>query len=220
MVPRSYKLSLQLLLCCVFLPRAVAAVYLCNPMPSWMENLQAPWPWYLSGPLTGLLVGLLYLLTGKSFGISTVFRHSLAALTPSRNPYLNYNWKAERWNLLFALGIAAGGAAAYYFAGASHTAPLSAETATDLAALGIREYQGFLPEVWFSAERMGEWRFWFLSFGGGLLAGFGARWAAGCTSGHTITGLATFQLPSLISTCCFFTGGYFASMVLLPLILS
>lgn len=188
-------------------------------MPSWIETLQAPWPWYLSGPLTGLLVGLLYLLAGRSFGISTVFRHSLAALFRSRNPYLNYNWKAESWNLIFALGIAAGGALAYFLAGAAHTAPLSAETAADLAALGIRDYQGFLPEAWFSIERIGDWRFWFLSFGGGLLAGFGSRWAAGCTSGHTITGLATFQLPSLIATCCFFTGGYFASMVLLPLIL-
>lgn len=188
-------------------------------MPSWFPDLQAPWPWYFSGPLTGILVGLLYLLARRSFGISTVFRHSLAAVLRSRNPYLAYNWKAESWNLLFALGIAAGGALAYHLAGAANTAALSAETAADLAELGIRNYQGFLPDAWFSAAHIGDWRFWLLSFGGGILTGFGSRWAAGCTSGHTITGLATFQLPSLIASACFFTGGYFASMVLLPLIM-
>ncbi len=38
---------------------------------------------------------------------------------------------------------------------------------------------------------------------GGLLVGFGTRYAGGCTSGHAISGLASLQWPSLVATICF-----------------
>ena len=38
---------------------------------------------------------------------------------------------------------------------------------------------------------------------GGLVAGFGARLANGCTSGHGICGLASLQLPSLLAVLTF-----------------
>ncbi len=38
---------------------------------------------------------------------------------------------------------------------------------------------------------------------GGFLAGFGARMSNGCTSGHGICGLASFQLPSLLAVVIF-----------------
>lgn len=42
---------------------------------------------------------------------------------------------------------------------------------------------------------------------GGILVGFGARYAGGCTSGHAISGISNLQLPSLIATIGFFIGG-------------
>jgi uncharacterized protein len=42
---------------------------------------------------------------------------------------------------------------------------------------------------------------------GGFLVGFGTRYAGGCTSGHSITGIANLNLPSLLATICFFVGG-------------
>ena len=42
---------------------------------------------------------------------------------------------------------------------------------------------------------------------GGFLIGFGTRYAGGCTSGHSITGISNFNLPSLLATICFFAGG-------------
>jgi uncharacterized membrane protein YedE/YeeE len=53
---------------------------------------------------------------------------------------------------------------------------------------------------------------------GGFLVGFGTAYAGGCTSGHAITGLANFQLPSLIAVCGFFAGGLAATYFLLPLL--
>ena len=55
---------------------------------------------------------------------------------------------------------------------------------------------------------------------GGFLVGFGARYAGGCTSGHAITGLATFQVASLIAVLGFFAGGLAATHLLLPLLLA
>jgi uncharacterized membrane protein YedE/YeeE len=53
---------------------------------------------------------------------------------------------------------------------------------------------------------------------GGLLVGFGARYAGGCTSGHAISGLSNLQLPSLIAVVGFFIGGLLMIHVLFPLI--
>lgn len=53
---------------------------------------------------------------------------------------------------------------------------------------------------------------------GGLLVGFGARYAGGCTSGHAISGLSNLQLPSLIAVIGFFIGGLVMIHFLYPLI--
>ena len=54
---------------------------------------------------------------------------------------------------------------------------------------------------------------------GGVFVGFGTRMAGGCTSGHAITGLADFQLPSLLAVLGFFAGGLTTTFLLLPRIL-
>lgn len=53
---------------------------------------------------------------------------------------------------------------------------------------------------------------------GGMLIGFGTRYAGGCTSGHAISGLSDFQRSSLIAVVGFFIGGLIMSFVLFPLI--
>jgi uncharacterized membrane protein YedE/YeeE len=55
---------------------------------------------------------------------------------------------------------------------------------------------------------------------GGFFIGFGSRYAGGCTSGHSISGLSNLQLPSLIATSSFFIGGLIMANIILPLILS
>ena len=53
---------------------------------------------------------------------------------------------------------------------------------------------------------------------GGLLVGFGARYAGGCTSGHAISGMSALQLGSLIAVIGFFLGGLTMTYLLFPLI--
>lgn len=44
---------------------------------------------------------------------------------------------------------------------------------------------------------------WAQLLAGGFVAGFGARLANGCTSGHGVCGLASLQLPSLVAVLTF-----------------
>lgn len=53
---------------------------------------------------------------------------------------------------------------------------------------------------------------------GGILIGFGTRYAGGCTSGHAISGLSNLQLPSLKAVVGFFIGGLIMAHFLLPLL--
>ena len=55
-------------------------------------------------------------------------------------------------------------------------------------------------------------------FVGGVLTGFGTRYASGCTSGHAITGLATLQIKSLYSVIGIFGGALLAAHLITPLL--
>lgn len=52
---------------------------------------------------------------------------------------------------------------------------------------------------------------------GGILLGFGARWADGCTSGHGISGTLQLAVSSWISAICFFIGGILMAYILFSL---
>ena len=53
---------------------------------------------------------------------------------------------------------------------------------------------------------------------GGILIGFGSRYAGGCTSGHAISGLSNLQIPSLKAVIGFFVGGLIMVHLLYPII--
>src|SRR5690606_38831506 len=55
------------------LPRPSPDLYLTPEVP--MQFLMNPWPWWFSGPLIGLTVGLLLVLGGRNLGVSSSFRH-------------------------------------------------------------------------------------------------------------------------------------------------
>lgn len=184
-----------------------------------VEFLRQPWPWYVAGPLIGLTVPLLLLLGNKDFGISSNLRH-VCAMIPSRVEFFRYDWRrAGGWNLAFALGIVLGGAAAATLLASPEPLQVADSTRRDLAALGIEADGGLVPGQIFGLAGLFSWKGLLLLVGGGLLIGFGTRWAGGCTSGHAITGLANLQLPSLVAVVGFFLGGLAMTHLLLPLIL-
>lgn len=186
-----------------------------------MEGLlTASWPWYVAGPLIGLFVPLLLLLTGKAFGVSSSLKHTCAATVPGRAEYFQYDWKASGlWNLLFVVGILLGGVLAVQFLGGGGPTGIAAATKADLQALGLTDFSGLVPPTLFSWSSLTTVPGIVTLVIGGFLVGFGARYAGGCTSGHGITGLATLQAPSLIAVVGFFIGGLLTTHLLLPLLL-
>ena len=67
--------------------------------------IKQPWPWYIAGPLIGLMVPLLLISGNKTFGISSSLRHICAACLPANIPFFQYNWRKEIWNLFFVAGL-------------------------------------------------------------------------------------------------------------------
>ena len=45
------------------------------------EFLLQPMPWYIAGPLIGLMVPLLLVLDNRQFGISSAYRHVRRGIT-------------------------------------------------------------------------------------------------------------------------------------------
>src|SRR2546422_6764184 len=74
------------------------------------DLLTRPWPWYVGGPLIGLMVPGLLLLGNKSFGFASNLRHICAACFPGKVAFFQYDWKTTgTWNLAFLAGTLLGG---------------------------------------------------------------------------------------------------------------
>jgi uncharacterized protein len=184
-----------------------------------LEFLSQPWPWYVSGPLIGLMVPAMLIFSNKRFGISSSLRH-LCAIIPNKNPFFNYDWRKEGgWNLVFAAGIILGGFVGGVLLRGPEPVMIAAATQADIAQLGVRLDGELMPLSLFSWQNLFTLPGFILMVVGGFLVGFGARYADGCTSGHGITGTAMLQPMSFIALIGFFVGGLFTTHLLLPFIL-
>lgn len=207
-------------LCDLGVPRILKTGGTFATMNAIVEWVSQPWPWYVAGPIIGLMVPLHLILLNRTFGISSSFRHLCAACIPSNLEFLQYDWRSESWTLVFAGGVLVGSFLAVTLFSSNEPIALSAAAVTRMNELGIVDLAGQHPKTLFSWEHIGSWRTLLLVVGGGFLVGFGTRYAGGCTSGHAIMGLSHFQLPSLVAVLGFFTGGLLMSWFFLPAILS
>lgn len=182
--------------------------------------LKQPWPWYIAGPVIGLCVPLLLLAGNKSLGISSSLRDICAATVPVKIPFFQYDWKAQRWNLFFMLGLLVSGFIGGVLLRNNEPVQIALSTQQLLASFGITDQGGMMPASVFSFSSLVTFKGFTMVVLGGYLVGFGTRWASGCTSGHGIFGLSTFQWPSLVATITFFAFGILTSWFLLPLILN
>lgn len=182
--------------------------------------LAQPWPWYVTGPLVGLVAVALLLIGNKQFGVSSNLRHLCAACFPHNVGFFTYDWRrAGLWNLVFVLGIVVGGFVGAVLLRNPDPVAISSRAHADLLALGISDFSGLVPGEVFHWGVLLSLKGILLIVGGGFLIGFGTAYAGGCTSGHGISGLADLQLPSLLAVISFFAGGALASRFLLPVLL-
>jgi len=185
-----------------------------------MEWISTTWPWYISGPLIALTMAVL-LYWGKSFGVSSNLRTLCSIAGAGKwNDFFKIDIKQNAWNLLFVLGGLLGGIFAKQLLVNPETQfQVSASTQADLKAQGF-SIADAAPAEWFGEPAFSEPAAWAVWIIGGLLVGFGTRYAGGCTSGHAISGLSNLQLPSLIAVIGFFLGGLLMTHLLFPIIFS
>jgi uncharacterized membrane protein YedE/YeeE len=184
-----------------------------------MEILFQTWPWYVSGFLIGIVM-LSLILFGKTFGMSSNLS-TLCSMTGigEKVSFFDFDWKARRWNLLVVLGAMLGGFIAVHFMSDSSNVKINPKTIAQLTKLGINAPNGkLLPDTLFANDIFQSPKKILILLIGGILIGFGTRYASGCTSGHAIYGLSSLQLPSLKAVIGFFIGGLLMAHFILPLI--
>ena len=184
-----------------------------------IELLRQPWPWYVAGPIIGLIVPALLILGNKHFGISANLRHACAACFPANIKFFKYDWKKEIWNFFFVGGILIGAFIAMHLLNNPAPIQVNPKLVSELSNYGINDYSNMVPKQLFSFDSLFTVRGFVIMVFGGFLVGFGSRYAGGCTSGHAIMGLSDLQVPSLIATISFMVGGFIMANLLLPFIM-
>ncbi len=153
-------------------------------------------PWYVAGPLIGLMVPTLLILREKQFGLSSSYRALLSRIF-KKIPYFNYDYKLDNFQVQLIIGIFLSGLTAHFI--------LPNESPENLS-----DYGKIASTIYTVKNAL----FFLLS---GILVGFGARYANGCTAGHCIMGVSQMSRASIISTICFFIGGLISSYLLIPI---
>lgn len=184
-----------------------------------MNWIFEPWPWYVSGPMIAFIMFLL-IMVDKNFGMSSNLR-TMCAICGAGNKadFFKFDWKSQKWNLVVVLGAVIGGYIGSHLLSTDSAVAINPETITDLKELGFKSAgKSYLPTELFDINALLSFKNILMLSIGGLLVGFGARYAGGCTSGHAISGLSNLQLPSLIAVIGFFIGGLTMIHFLFPII--
>ncbi|HQT22001.1 MAG: YeeE/YedE family protein [Sphingobacteriales bacterium 17-39-43] len=183
-----------------------------------MEFILQPWSWWFSGiMIAAIMFFLLYF--GQSFGFSSNLRTICGAAGLGKSAkFFDFNWKAQTWNLVFLVGAILGGFIAREFLSTDAPVLISEATIQDLSKLGIAAPESLQPAELFGLDAVLSIKGFLLLAFGGLMVGFGSRYAGGCTSGHAISGLSDLQVPSLIAVMGFFIGGLLMTYLFFPLI--
>jgi uncharacterized membrane protein YedE/YeeE len=161
-------------------------------MVRWLR--QTEWPWWQAGILVGLLNMFAFYTANYYLSTSTTFSRAAGMVVGlfapghvAENAYYQAHKPVVDWQFMLVIGI---------FLGAFLASKLSGSFQVSL-----------VPDLF--AARFGQGTIRRLGIGllGGVLLGFGARMADGCTSGHTISGAAQLALSGWVATMGFFIGG-------------
>jgi uncharacterized membrane protein YedE/YeeE len=156
------------------------------------------WSPYAVGIGIGVLSWLTFVLSDKPIGCSTAFARTSGMIERlfRGNKVLEklyYKEFAPRvdWEWMLVVGA---------ILGSFTSAKLSGQFKLD-----------WVPSMWEAAFGPRPVTRVAVALLGGVLLGFGARWAGGCTSGHGISGTLQLAVSSWLAAACFFIGGVAAA---------
>lgn len=161
------------------------------------------WSPYLVGVLIGVLSWLSFLISKKPLGTSTTYARASARLGAICCGDDVLNWKYYQqykpileWQSMLVIGIVIGSFISAILSGQFN-----------LTFIPLTEFESV-----FNQSVVGRI---FSAFAGGIMLGFGARLAGGCTSGHGISGAFQLSIASWISLIAFFVGGVLTALLIL-----
>jgi uncharacterized membrane protein YedE/YeeE len=184
-----------------------------------MDFLFHTWHWSITGFLIGIIMLTLNYF-GKVFGMSSNLR-SLCTLAGAAKfaDFFRFDVKAQYWNLMVLLGAMIGGFVAVHFMSDPSNVDINPQTIAQLETMHIDAPNGkLLPDALFGNAVFESPKMILILLIGGLLIGFGSRYAGGCTSGHAIAGMSNLQRQSLKAVIGFFVGGLIMAHFIFPLI--
>ncbi len=160
---------------------------------------------YLSGIGIGILVIIGFILSDKAIGCSTAYARTSGMIERifsgkkvyKKEYYKKFNPKID-WEWMLVIGIIIG---AFISSIISNTFAIN-----------------MIPSLWNKTFGSSIFLRLMLSIIGGILVGFGARMAGGCTSGHGISGNLQLSLGSWLATIFFFTGGIISALIIYSVI--
>jgi uncharacterized protein len=159
---------------------------------NWLTEVR--WSPYVVGAGIGILSWLTMLISKKALGCSTTFARTAGMLeklfrgkTAAVKAYYQKVQPKVDWQFMLVIGIIIGS-----FISASLSNDFNWE---------------WVPGIWAATFGTNVLLRLAAAIVGGILIGFGARWADGCTSGHGISGAMQLSVGSWISAICFFIGG-------------
>jgi uncharacterized protein len=160
------------------------------------------WSPYAVGIGIGLLSWLSFLISGKPIATSTSFAQTGGMIAnfisggkaEKRLYYKKIKLKIN-WQWMLVLGVVIGSF-------------LSAVISGDL------QVNAWVPSLWSSAFGNSALLRVFVALVGGIILGFGSRFAGGCTSGHGISGTLQLAVSSWVSAIFFFVGGIITAHII------
>jgi uncharacterized membrane protein YedE/YeeE len=184
-----------------------------------MDFLFHTWHWSITGFLIGIIMLTLNYF-GKVFGMSSNLR-SLCTMAGAAKfaDFFRFDVKAQYWNLMVVFGAMLGGFVAVHFMSDPSNVDINPQTIAQLETMHIDAPSGkLLPDALFGNAVFQSPKMILILLIGGLLIGFGSRYAGGCTSGHAIAGMSNLQRQSLKAVIGFFVGGLIMAHFIFPLI--
>jgi uncharacterized protein len=161
----------------------------------------AIWSPYLAGAGIGVLCCLAFVLSDRPIGCSTAFVKLRGLIGRTINPEKTGRMDYYReivpkidWALMIIPGVMIGAFISVLLSGSFHLL--------------------WVPSLWESTFGPSPLLRVIVALAGGILLGFGARWAGGCTSGHGINGSIQLSLASMVTAACFFAGGIVTALLL------
>lgn len=160
------------------------------------------WSPYAVGIGIGILSWMSFLISGKPIATSTTFARAggmieemMMGNKAKPRPYYEKIKLMINWQWMLVIGVVIGSFISSILSGDFQ--------------VGV-----WVPSLWASAFGDSAFLRVIVAVFGGIILGFGARFAGGCTSGHGISGTLQLAVSSWISAIFFFVGGIIAAHII------